>query len=79
MIPLNSFLLASCLFAACLPLHAQQKLAATQVTPPPFFPLFEAHIFSSMHINPKSKFLAIKFLAIIHGSYPKSNWTTVGL
>jgi hypothetical protein len=32
-----------------------------------------------MHINPKSKFLAIKFLAIIHGSYPKSNWTTVGL
>lgn len=36
MIPLNSFLLASCLFAACLPLHAQQKLAATQVTPPFF-------------------------------------------
>lgn len=29
--PLKSFLLASCLFAACLPLHAQQKLAATQV------------------------------------------------
>lgn len=29
--PLKSFLLASCLLAACLPLHAQQKLAATQV------------------------------------------------
>ena len=31
MIPLKSFLLTSCLLATCLPLHAQQKLAATQI------------------------------------------------